>query len=121
MLPRTSLLASLTVALLAATPALASGGTVMPTAAQRNAIVHAFGDPASAVPCLNVGLARSDHAYATVRFRDKQSCLRWAFNGTNVLVRGTGGHWEVAFEGSSYHCPLPKIPRQVQRDLGVCP
>jgi hypothetical protein len=47
--------------------------------------------------------------------------VRWAFNGTNVLVRSGDGKWKVLFEGSSYHCPLPRIPRHVQRDLGVCP
>jgi len=121
MIARKPVLVAVTVALLASAPALAAGGTVAPSAAQRSAIVHAFGDPASAVPCLKVGLAASNHDYATVRFRDTKSCLPWAFNGTNVLERSASGHWAVVFEGSAYKCPRPKIPRQVQRDLGVCP
>jgi hypothetical protein len=99
----------------------AAGATTAPTAAERPAIIHAFGDPASAAPCLVVRLAASDPDYADVRFRTTQGCQRWAFNGTNVLERSRSGHWKVAFEGSSYPCPVPHIPRQVQRDLGVCP
>jgi hypothetical protein len=88
---------------------------------KRSAIIAAFGDPAAAGPCLIVRLAASDHAYGDVRFRNTHSCQRWGFNGTNVLKLGSAGHWKVLFEGSSYHCPLPKIPVQVQRDLSVCP
>lgn len=99
----------------------AAAATVAPTASQRSAIIRAFGDPAAAAPCLIVRLAASDPDYGEVRFRTSAACVRWAFNGTNVLERGSAGHWSVKFEGSSYHCPLPHIPHRVQRDLGVCP
>jgi hypothetical protein len=71
--------------------------------------------------CLLVWLAASDHNYGTVRLRLTRSCeQRWGFNGVNVLKRGHDRHWTVAFEGSAYRCPVAHIPRQVQRDLGVC-
>jgi len=100
--------------------AAAGAATVSPTPAARRAIIEAFGDPAAAAPCLSVRLAASNHAYAAVRFRATQRCGRWGFDGRNVLARDRAGRWNVLFEGSSYECPLPRIPRQVQRDLGVC-
>jgi hypothetical protein len=95
--------------------------TVAPTPAQRAAILKAFGDPGAPTRCLSVGLAASNHAYATVRFHPRGGCARWGFNGVNVLQRQRSGAWKVRFEGSSYSCPRPRIPRQVQRDLGICP
>ena len=115
----TALLGTLSLVLVLAS--VAAGATVAATAGERNAIIRAFGDPAAAGPCLVVRLAASNHSYADVRFRMTTACQRWGFNGTNVLKRGAAGHWSVLFEGSSYHCPVPRIPRQVQRDLGVCP
>jgi hypothetical protein len=114
-------------AIAAVVPATALGskakpGTVAPTSAQRAAIVNAFGDPVAAGSCLTVLLAASNHNYATVRFRStKAGCIRWAFNGRNVLARGAHGHWRVVFAGSAYRCPVARIPGQVQRQLGVCP
>jgi hypothetical protein len=117
-------LALLAVAALAPATALGSVArlrTVAPTSAQQAAIVKAFGAPRVAAPCLNVVLAASDHNYATVRFSARKGCLRWAFNGKNVLKRGGHDHWSVAFEGSAYRCPLARIPLLVQRQLEVCP
>jgi hypothetical protein len=104
--------------------ALASGAaaaTVAPTPAERSAMIRAFGDPASAAPCLIVRLAASNRDYGEVRPRLTQSCSRYAFNGVNVLERTAGGRWRVLFEGSSYPCPVARVPRAVQHDLGVCP
>jgi hypothetical protein len=112
------------IAVIAPAGALGAGtkpATVAPTSAERAAILKAFGDPAAAAPCLIARLAVSNHNYGTVRFRAKKSCRQWAFDGKNVFKRGKHDHWSSAFEGSSYRCPLPRIPRQVQRDLGVCP
>lgn len=112
------------VAVLAATVLLvsaAAAATVAPTASERAAIIRAFGDPASAGSCLIVRLAQSDRSYGEVRPRLTANCARWAFNGVNVLKHERGGRWGVLFEGSGYHCPVPRIPRAVQKDLGVCP
>lgn len=113
------------VVLLAAPPsALGSSSkprTVAPTFAERAAILRAFGDPPTASPCLAPRLAASNRDYATVRFRTTKACRRWAFNGTNIFKRGKDDHWRLVGGGSAYHCPLPRIPAQVQRDLSVCP
>jgi hypothetical protein len=95
--------------------------TVAPTAAQRSAILRAFGAPRAAWGCLTVRLAASNHRYASVRFLRFRRCERWAFNGVNVIKRKTDNRWKILFEGSAYACPLARIPRQVQRDLRVCP
>ncbi len=124
MTARRVVVVALAIAVVAPASALGSKarpGTVAPTTAQRAAILKAFGDPGAAAPCLIVRLAASDHNYATVRFRRTKGCQRWAFDGKNVIKRGKHGRWSIAFEGSAYGCPLPRIPLQVQRDLGVCP
>jgi hypothetical protein len=72
--------------------------------------------------CLNVWLAASNHDYGTVRFRLTKTCeRRYAFNGIEIFKRGNDDHWRYVGGGGAYHCPLPRIPRRVQRDLGVCP
>ncbi len=108
----------------ALTPALASAagsGTVAPSAEQRAAIIKAFGDPPAASRCLTVRLAASNRSYATVRSPRQSNCQQWAFNGVNIIHRSAQGRWRIAFEGSSYRCPVAHIPASVQRDLGVCP
>lgn len=111
------------IALVAPAIALGSKGkTVAPTAAERAAILKAFGSRSKAESaCLIARLAASNRNYATVRLHAVRACKRWAFNGVNVVKRTTDNHWKVLFEGSSYACPLRRIPRQVQRDLGICP
>jgi hypothetical protein len=101
-------------------PAIAVAATASPTPAQKTAIIKAFGDPKSASSCLTVRLAASNHNYANVHFRKVTSCRKWAFNGVNALKRVRDNHWKIAFEGSSFRCPVAHIPRQVQRDLGIC-
>jgi hypothetical protein len=116
-------LATVMLALVGLLPALAlgsTGRTVAPTTAERAAIIKAFGDPPAAGSCLIVRLAASNRNYATVRFHAARRCTKYAFNGVNVLKRRTDDHWKVVFEGSSYRCPIARIPRQVQRDLGIC-
>jgi hypothetical protein len=101
-------------------PSIATGATVAATPNQKAAVIKAFGDPKAAAPCLTVRLAASNRNYATVRFRTVKSCQRWAFNGVNAVKRVNDNHWKVVFEGSAYRCPVAHIPRQVQRDLGIC-
>ena len=95
--------------------------TVAPSSKQRTEILKAFGEPKAGWRCMTVRLAASNHNYATVRFHASRGCLRWAFNGMNVIKRKRDDQWAVRFEGSAFACPLARIPRQVQRDLGVCP
>jgi hypothetical protein len=108
-------------AALAAIVSVAQAATVAPSKAERAAIIHGFGDPASAASCLVVRLAASNTRYGEVRPRLTSSCSRWAFDGVNVLQRQKSGRWKVLFEGSSYRCPVAHIPSGVQKDLGVCP
>jgi hypothetical protein len=95
--------------------------TVAPSRQQRAAILRAFGLPHAGWPCMTVRLAASNRAYGTVRPLGAKSCARWAFNGMNVIRWWRGSQWRVLFEGSAFACPLSRIPRQVQRDLRVCP
>jgi hypothetical protein len=95
--------------------------TVAPSNKQRAAILKAFREPRAGWRCMKVRLASSNHNYAAVRFVGSKGCLRWAFNGINVIKRKRDNQWRVLFEGSAFACPLSRIPRQVQRDLGVCP
>jgi hypothetical protein len=118
---RRPILASGLVLIVAVVVSSAAAATVAPSTGDRIAIMRAFGDPPTAAPCLIVRLAASDRRYANVRPRHTQTCTRWAFDGTNVLEHVGGSRWKVLFEGSSYRCPVPRIPRAVQRDLGVCP
>ena len=120
-------IALVVLAVVLAVPATAIGSsirlhTVAPTKAERHAMLTAFGEPKKAWPCMFTGLAASNHNYGTVRVHATTSCQRsWGFDGVNVLKRGQNNHWKVVFEGSSYQCPVPRIPQGVQRDLGVCP
>lgn len=117
---RLTVLTVVVLATLAAVSA-AQARTIAPTRTQRAGVLKAFGDPPAASRCLIVRLAASDHRYATVRFDRSRRCERWAADGVSVIRRGGHGRWRVAFEGSSYACPVRGIPRTVQRDLGVCP
>jgi hypothetical protein len=54
----------------------------------------------------------------TVRPHTNRACTKYEFNG----VKDTSdNHWKQVFAGSSYRCFHPNIPRQVQRDLAICP
>jgi hypothetical protein len=102
--------------------ALAAGKTFPATDAQRAAILKAFGSRSRAqANCLVTLLAASNHNYGTVRAHPNQACAKYDFNGTNVFKRVRDNTWKQVFAGSSYKCPRPNIPRQVQRDLAVCP
>jgi hypothetical protein len=112
------------VAVLVLTTSIAAGDgakTIAPTRTQREGILKAFGDPPAASPCLIVRIAASKHNYGKVRFRTTKKCSKWAFNGVNILKHVNRNRWRILFEGSAYKCPLARIPRSVQRDLGVCP
>ena len=106
-----------------AVPAIALAANANPTAAQRAAILKAWGSRSKAQSaCMIVKLAASNRDYAGIRFNMKsRPCARFAFDGVNVIKRTSGNRWKLVFEGSAYRCPLKGVPRGVQRDLGVCP
>lgn len=114
-------LAFIALALAVPALALAAGKTVPPTAAQRAAILKAFGSRSRAESnCMIVVLAASNHKYGRVKPRFTAACTKYEFNGVNVFKNTWDKHWKLLFAGSSYACPRPNIPRQVQRDLGIC-
>ena len=117
-------LAAGSIALALALPAIAiaAGKTVPPTGAQRAAILKAFGSRSKAQSnCMIVLLAASNHRYGTVRPHLNRACRKYAFNGVNVFKNTSDNHWKRVFAASDYKCPLAHIPRQVQRDLTICP
>jgi hypothetical protein len=119
---RRLLLAFVAVALALPAIAFASPKTFPPTDAQRAAILKAFGSHSRAQSnCMVVLLAASNHKYGTVRPHTNRACTKYEFNGVNVFKNTSANHWKQVFAGSSYKCFRPNIPRQVQRDLAVCP
>ena len=106
-----------------AVPAIALAANANPTAAQRAAILKAWGSRSTAQSaCMIVKLASSNRGYAGIRWNMRsRACTRFAFDGVNVIRRTHDNHWKLVFEGSGYRCPVNGIPRGVQRDLGVCP
>ena len=115
-------LALVAVALVVPALAFGSGRTFPPTEAQRIAILKAFGSHSRAQSdCMVVLLAASNHKYGTVRPHTNRACAKYAFNGVNVFKNTSDNHWKQVFAGSSYSCFRPNIPRQVQRDLAICP
>ncbi len=121
-MPKRLAVALIAVALAVPAIALAAPKTSPPSDAQRAAILKAFGSRTRAQSnCMVVLLAASNHKYATIRPHVDHACSKYEFNGTNVFKNTSDNHWKRLFEGSSYRCPLPNIPRQVQHDLAVCP
>ena len=121
-MPRRLAVALIGLALAVPAIALAAGKTFPPTNAQRTAILKAFGSRSRAQSnCMIVLLAASNHKYGTVRPHFIRACRKYEFNGVNVLKNTSDNRWKTVFEGSSYRCFLKHIPRQVQRDLAVCP
>jgi hypothetical protein len=119
----TMLLLALAVTVICAAAYGATGlRIVQPTAKQRAQILAGFGDPGAPARCLSVVLAASNQAYATVRFTGihSNSCIKWGFNGQNVLLE-SGGRWRPVFEASAFPCPVAHVPAAVQHDLGICP
>jgi hypothetical protein len=121
--PRRLILALVAIAL--TVPAIAFGSpgrTFPPTDAQRAAILKAFGSHSKAQSnCMVVLLAASNHNYGTVRPHHNQACTKYDFNGVNVFHRVRDNTWKQVFAASSYKCPRQNLPRQVQRDLAICP
>ncbi len=121
--PRRFVIALVAVALTVPAIALGSAGrTFPPTDAQRTAILKAFGSRSRAQSnCMVVVLAASNHNWGSVRPHFNHACTKYEFNGVNAFKRVSDNTWKQKFAGSSYKCFRPNIPRQVQRDLAICP
>ena len=72
------------------------------------------------LPCLSVTIAATDHSYARADFNRSSACGRYDGSATAIFHR-SGGIWRAVLNASSYRCPLPDVPREVQTELAVCP
>jgi hypothetical protein len=57
--------------------------------------------------------------YASVAFRSARArCVPYASDGVTVFRR-VGPYWKYVTAGSSFSCPVPKVPVAVVRDLRI--
>lgn len=100
---------------LAAVPALAQADRAA-TKSEAAAIAAAATVPAS---CLNIHVSTVNEAFASVHIRNgKASCRKFQADGVAVYKKN-GARWKFVTAGSSFSCPVPKVPRAVARDLGI--
>lgn len=100
---------------LAAVPALAQADRT-PTAAESKAIATAAKVPAR---CLKIRVSSVDDAYAGIWRRNlKKGCGKYQADGVAVFKKGHHG-WKFVTAGSSFECPVPKVPRAVAKDLKI--
>lgn len=91
-----------------------------PRATERAALAQAMQTPRR---CLRIRVATVRPGWASVRFRmpPSDSCMRYAADGVSVWRR-RDDVWRHRFAGSSWSCPIPKIPEDVRKDLKLgCP
>jgi hypothetical protein len=87
-----------------------------PTDRERAGIARAVGVPKR---CLRIRVSTVDRRWSGVRIRlAKRSCQRWAADGIAIFKR-RGDRWRFVTAGSSFDCPVPKVPRRVARDLQI--
>jgi hypothetical protein len=91
-----------------------------PTATEKAAIAQRMKTPRR---CLKIRVAtvRKGWASATLRAPLKRSCQPYAADGVAVLRR-RDDVWRMRFAGSSWSCPIPRVPEEVRMDLRLgCP
>jgi hypothetical protein len=71
--------------------------------------------------CLKVTVSTVNSSYAVVAWpkRLSRACRRIEANGV-VIEHLRHGSWRFVTAGSSFRCPLRRLPRRVARDLRVC-
>jgi hypothetical protein len=71
--------------------------------------------------CQVVTISTPDRRYASLTWprRLSSSCRRVAANGV-IVEHWTRRGWQFVTVGSSFRCPVRRIPAQVSRDLGIC-
>jgi hypothetical protein len=109
---------------LALTPAAPLAPTAVasraPTATERAALAQALTAPRR---CLEIRVSTVRRGWASVSFRSpvRDSCLRYVADGVSVHRR-RDDIWREVFVGSSWSCPIPRVPEDVRRDLRLpCP
>ena len=90
-----------------------------PTATERAALAQAMEAPAR---CLAIRVATVRRGWASAKFRRfKGKCAKYASDGVTVWRR-RDGVWRHGFAGSSWSCPIAKVPEVVRSDLNLpCP
>jgi hypothetical protein len=75
--------------------------------------------------CLRIRISTKSKSltWAGVRFRlTDSSCNKWNADGVGVFKRRRSrphGSWRFVTAGSSFDCPVPKVPSRVAKDLKI--
>jgi hypothetical protein len=89
------------------------------TTKERAAIAARFDAPAK---CARIWVSTVDRHWATYAFDDTKyqdaDCKSAAADGVAIL-RLRNGTWRMVTAGSSFHCPVPKTPAKIAKDLHV--
>ncbi len=69
--------------------------------------------------CLKIRVSSVNDAYAGIWRRNlKKGCEKYQADGVAVYKKGHHG-WKFVTAGSSFECPVPKVPRAVAKDLKI--
>jgi hypothetical protein len=91
-----------------------------PKATERAALSQAMERPRR---CLRIRVATVRHGWASVSLKTplRKSCQRYAADGVTVWHR-QDDVWKMRFAGSSWKCPIARVPEAVRKDLRLgCP
>jgi hypothetical protein len=102
---------------LAVSPATASR---TPKATEKAALAQAMKTPRR---CLKIRVATVRRGWASVRLHSPlpDSCMKYAADGVSVMRR-RDDVWRQRFAGSSWSCPIPRVPEDIRKDLKLgCP
>ena len=102
---------------------IASAGTAdarrKATSAERTAVARKFHAPAK---CAIVYISTVDKHWASYHFDDATfkdpDCAKVAADGVAIL-QFRGSSWHMVTAGSSFSCPVRKVPARVVKDLRV--
>jgi hypothetical protein len=93
-----------------------AAGTADVRAAGAAGVIAASGYPPA---CLTVTISARNRAYARADFARRGSCELDSGFPTAIFHR-SGGEWHPFLYTVSYPCPVPSVPRSVQRQLELC-
>jgi hypothetical protein len=97
-------------------PALAQADRA-PTKREKAAIARAADVPKR---CLRVRVSTVNRRWASAYRRNaREGCERWQADGVAVFKRRKTGGWKFVVAGSSFECPVPRVPPAVVKDLDI--
>jgi hypothetical protein len=91
-----------------------------PSATERAALAQAMEKPRH---CLQIRIATVRTGWASVKLRSPlpDPCLKYAADGVSAW-RKRDDVWRQRFAGSSWSCPIPRVPEDVRKNLRLgCP